>query len=61
MLVSCVIYINNDRDARTCDISGVLMQVDMDEILHIQLTGTLATILAQIDPNKHEKCIVHEK
>ena len=33
----------------------------MDDKIYVQLTGTLSMLLAQVDPNRREKYIVHAK
>ena len=61
MFLYCIINAKETRDIVTCDIPGAFVQVDMDEMIHLHLTGILATLLTQVDPEKYEKFITYEK
>ena len=61
MCLSCAINTKDDRDVETCDVPGAFMQENMDDMIHVRLTGPLATLLTQFDPKKYGKCIRYEK
>ena len=44
----------------TCDVPGAFMQVDVDEVVHVRLTGAMAELLAKVDPALYNKYIVTE-
>ena len=46
-----------NRDIYTCKMTGTFMQEDMHEMIHVRITGPLATILVQVDSNKYDKGI----
>jgi hypothetical protein len=45
------------RTVVTSDIPGAFMQTDVDEVTYVRLEGPLASLLAKVDPNLHEKCL----
>jgi hypothetical protein len=53
--LSCKIDANKGRTAVTSDIPGAFMQTDVDEVTHVRLEGPLASLLAKVNPNLHEK------
>ncbi len=55
LLLSCVIDAKEQRKVITCDVPGAFMQVDVDEIVHERLEGTLAKLLAKVDPVLYSK------
>ena len=38
----------------TCDVPGVFMQADIDEILHLKLVGEITELLMKVDPSCSE-------
>jgi hypothetical protein len=60
VMLSCVIYAEEERDVAIIDIPGAFMQVDMDEIVRMRLDGKMAELLVHIDPSRYEKYVVHE-
>ena len=50
LFLSCVIDAKESREVATCDIPGAFMQADMDEHIHVRLSGPLATMLMSVDP-----------
>jgi hypothetical protein len=61
LFLSCIIDAKEGRDVATADIPGAFMQADMNAVVHVRLTGPLATMLARVNPGKYEKFIVMEK
>ena len=43
----------------TCDVPGVFMQADIDEILQIKLVGEIAELLVKANPS-YSKFVTHE-
>jgi hypothetical protein len=43
------------------DIPGEFMQVDMDEIVHMRLEGTMADLVVKLPPETYEKFVVKAK
>jgi hypothetical protein len=60
LFLSCVIDAKEGCNVATIDIPGAFMQADMDEIVHVRLSGPLALLIARVDPNKYEKFVHHE-
>jgi hypothetical protein len=60
-MLSCVIDAKERRNVLTCDIPGMFMQVDVDEVVHIRLEGPLAEQLAKVDPKLYNEYLVTEK
>ena len=50
VMLSCTIDTEEQRDVATADIPGAFMQADMICNLHVELEGTIADLLASIDP-----------
>ena len=44
----------------TIDIPGVFMQVDIDELIHVQLEGPMAELLMRVDPVKFQNYMSEE-
>ena len=61
MLLSWIIKSKENIDVATCDIPGASMQADMDKMIWVWLTGHIAKIMEQVEPNKYGKYIVYQK
>lgn len=61
VFLSCLIDAYERHDVGTVDVPGAFMQTDMDELVHVRLTGTMAELLAQLDPTLYRKHITIEK
>jgi Reverse transcriptase (RNA-dependent DNA polymerase) len=61
LMISCAIDANERRKVVTADIPGAFMQADMDETLHMRLTGELATLLVEVNKKKYEPFLAYEK
>jgi Reverse transcriptase (RNA-dependent DNA polymerase) len=55
LMISCSIDAKENRDMATVDIPGAFMQVDMDEIVHMRLEGTMADLVVKLSPKIFEK------
>lgn len=42
------------------DVPGAFMQANMDEIVHVRLTGKMVNLLLEIDPDTYGPYVVHE-
>jgi hypothetical protein len=60
LFLSCIIDAKEGRDVATADIPGAFMQADMNAVVHVQLTGPLAMMLARVNPTKYKKFVVTE-
>jgi hypothetical protein len=60
LFLSCAIDAKEGRDVATADIPGAFMQADMNEVVHVRLSGDLAKLLVRVDPEKYEKFTVME-
>jgi hypothetical protein len=49
------------RKVVTVDIPGAFMHSDMDELVHVRLTGPMATLLVRVDPAKYRKYVVKDR
>jgi Reverse transcriptase (RNA-dependent DNA polymerase) len=61
VMLSCVIDALKKRDVATVDIPGAFMQADMDKMVHMQREGTMAELLARLDPKLYCKYIKTER
>jgi hypothetical protein len=61
LMVSFTINAKENRDEATVDIPGAFMQVDMDEIVHMRLEGTMADLVVKLSPKTYKKFVVKEK
>jgi hypothetical protein len=60
LFLSCTIDAKEGRDVATADIPGAFMQTDMDAVVHVRLSGALASLLTRVDPKKYMKYITME-
>ena len=51
LFLTCFINAMEECQVVTCDVPGVFMQADIDEILHIKLAGEIAELLVKGDPS----------
>ena len=61
VFLTAVIDAMEERDVATVDIPGAFMQADMDELLHVRLTGLMVDLLLEIDREMYEPYVVYEK
>jgi len=60
VMLSCTIDAKEGRDIATCDIPGVFLQADMDELVRVRLEGTMAELMARLDPKLYRKYVMIE-
>jgi len=60
VMLSCTIDAKEKRDVATCDIPGAFLQADMDELVHVRLEGTMAELMARLDPKLYRKYVLIE-
>jgi len=60
LMLSCAIDAKERRRVMTCDVPGAFMQADIDELVHVRLTGPLAELLAKVDPDLYRKFMTTE-
>jgi hypothetical protein len=53
VMLSCVIDAFERRSVATVDIPGAFMQVDMDDLVHMRIEGTMAELLLRLDPDHY--------
>jgi hypothetical protein len=59
LILSCMIDAKEERDVATADIPGAFLQTDYVEgDTHLRIEGTMAELLAQIDPKLYRKYII---
>ena len=61
MFLSYAVYFKEKRGVEKISIPEEFIQLDMDDIIPVWMTGTLATLLKKVDPEEYEKCITFEK
>ena len=61
VFLTSVIDALEGRDVATVDVPGAFMQADMDEKVHVRLTGTMVKLLVEIDPDRYGPMVVHER
>jgi hypothetical protein len=59
-MLTSIIEASEKRDIATVDIPGAFLQADMDEIVHMKITGTMVEILVQLQPSKYKKFVLME-
>jgi hypothetical protein len=60
LMISCVIDTKEGRDMATVDIPGAFMQVDVDELVHMQLEGTMVDLVVRLSPETYSRFFVKE-
>jgi hypothetical protein len=59
LILSCMIDAKEDRDVATADIPGAFLQMEYNEgDTHIRIEGTMAELLAQVDPKLYRQYII---
>ena len=58
LMLSATIDAKERRHVVTADVPGAFMQADMNEIVHMKLTGPLAELLMKVDEKKYKRFIV---
>ena len=61
LFLTSLIDAEEERDIATVDIPGAFMHSDMDELVHVRLSGPMAELLVRVDPEKHRKYVVKDK
>jgi hypothetical protein len=60
VMITSVIDASEKRDIATVDIPGTFLQANMDEIVHMKITGTLVDILVKLQSSKYERFVMVE-
>jgi hypothetical protein len=60
-MLSCAIDGYENRDVAVCDIPGAFMQADIDELIHIRISGPMVELLCSLDPELYTPYVVQEK
>jgi hypothetical protein len=60
MFITCLIDAYEGRDVATVDIPGAFMQADMDDLVHLRLTGQMVDLLLDIDQDKYATFVTQE-
>ena len=59
LVLSCMIYAMEGRDVATADIPGAFLQTEYTKgDTHVRIDGTMAELLAQVDPKLYRKYII---
>jgi hypothetical protein len=59
LILSCMIDAKEDRDVATADIPGAFLQTEYNEgDTHVRIEGTMAELLAQVDPKLYRQYII---
>ena len=53
IFLTLVINAQEHQQVMTIDIPGTFMQVNIDELIHVQLEGPMAELLTRVDPAKY--------
>ena len=51
----CAVIALEGRDAATVDLPGFFLQTEQDELIMLRLTGTVALMLTETDPEKWKR------
>ena len=51
---------NEERDTASFNLSGQFLQTDMEETLYLKLSGAIALLLVESDPNRWKKHVRKE-
>jgi hypothetical protein len=60
VFLTCLIDAHEGRDVATVDIPGAFMQADMDDLVHLRLTGKMVDLLLDIDQDKYDPFVAQE-
>ena len=61
VFLTAVIDAMQGREVAVVDVPGAFMQADMDEQVHVKLTGKMAELLIEIDDKMYRPCLTYEK
>ena len=61
LFLTSLIDAEEEREVVTVDIPGAFMHADMDELVHMRLSGPMAELLVRVDPNKYRKYVAQDK
>ena len=61
VFLTVVVDARENHAVAVIDLPGAFMQVDMDELIHVRLTGTMVQLLLEIDLELYQDCVVYEK
>ena len=61
LFLTSLIDAEEERKVVTVDIPGAFMHSDMDELVHMRLSGPMAELLVRVDPAKYRKYLVKDK
>jgi hypothetical protein len=61
LFITSTIDAEERRKVVTVDIPGAFMHSDMEELVHVRLSGPMATLLVRVDPEKYRKFVVKDK
>jgi hypothetical protein len=61
LFLTSLIDAEERRKVATVDIPGAFMHSDMDELVHVRMSGPMATLLVRVDPAKYRKYLVKDK
>ena len=56
----CAVIAREGRDVATVDLPGFFLQTDQDELILLKVTGAVALLLVESDPNKWKKHLRNE-
>ena len=60
LFLSCIINVKEGHKVATCNIprAFIMHQADIDEVIHVKLKGSLATLFTRVDPEKYTKFLM---
>jgi hypothetical protein len=61
LFITSTIDAEERRKIATVDIPGAFMHADMDELVHVRLSGPMAALLVRVDPEKYRKYVGKDK
>ena len=61
VFLTAVIDALENRDVAVLNVPGAFMQADIDELVHVRLTGEMVKMLLQIDKEMYSEYVVMEK
>jgi len=61
VFLTAVIDAMQGQDVAVVDVPGAFMQANMDEQVHVKLTGKMAELLIEIDEEMYQPCLTYKK
>jgi hypothetical protein len=61
LFLTSLIDAGDERKVVTVNIPGAYMHSDMDELVHMRLSGPMTELLVRVDPAKYRKYVVKDK